>query len=305
MGPMLIDEIIDLAADNKDSIGVLLRKCLVLAYEIKNGNLKSWATKELNGYESDDELPEYRVTSAPAMGNFSGWGGAQTNGFPIPPAVLEERHRNWATTFNLRQGIGAYEHLIKQAKPEGQITAPWPSDLSLYYQDRIPLTSGDKLISAYQEIPTPNVVEFLETVRNRVLSFALEIKAEIMQDDRLLTTLTPAMEKRVDQIFIQQISGGNFHFASGGSTINVHQQNIEIGNRQQLEEILQNSGLSHSELKELTSAVDSDQGKMGSSVAAWIKEAAPKVVSGGVKIGAAVGQAILTEYLKRYFGLPS
>jgi len=35
----------------------------------------------------------------------------------------------------------------------------------------------------------------------------------------------------------------------------------------------------------------------------WVKKTAPKVLSGGVKIGASVGQTLLLEYLKQYFGL--
>ena len=302
---MLIDELIDLAADNKQSLAVLLRKCLVLAHQIKNESLKAWATKELNGYQADDELPEYRLTPAQAKGNFVGWGHSQVNGYPIPPAVLEERHKRWATTAHLTQAIGAYEDLVKRAKPDGTITLTWPTNLSLYYQDRIPLSNDMNLVSAYQEIPLPSLVELLETVRNRVLSFALEIRSVIGPDDQSLDKLTPVLEKRVDQIFIQQISGGNFNIASGGSTISIHQQNIEIGNWEQLEKALQNSGVPQPELEQLSAAVHSDKGSMGSAVGAWIKKVGPTVLSGGVKIGTAVGQAILTEYLKRYFGLPS
>ena len=65
----LLDEIIDLAVDNQASISVLLRKCLVLAYTLKNDRLRSWSDKELNGYNrSDDELPEYRKVSTIARG---------------------------------------------------------------------------------------------------------------------------------------------------------------------------------------------------------------------------------------------
>lgn len=302
---MLIDEIIELAADNKQSIGVLLRKCLVLAHQMRNESLKVWATKELNGYQDEDDLPEYRLTPAQAKGNFVGWGHSQVNGYPIPPAVLEERHKRWATTVHLAQAIGAYEDLVKRAKPDSTITLTWPTNLSLYYQDRIPLNNHMNLVSAYQEIPLPSLVELLETVRNRVLSFALEIRSEVGRDDRSLDELTPVLERRVDQIFIQQITGGNFNIASGGSTISIHQQNIEIGNWEQLEKALQNSGVSQAEVKELSTAVHSDKSLMGSAVGAWIKKVGPKVISGGVKIGTTVGQAILTEYLKKYFGLPS
>ena len=72
---MLLDDIIDLATNTNQSISVLLRKCIVLAHQIKNDRLKTWANKELNGYGEDDELPEYRVIPASAKGHLSGWGG--------------------------------------------------------------------------------------------------------------------------------------------------------------------------------------------------------------------------------------
>jgi hypothetical protein len=35
----------------------------------------------------------------------------------------------------------------------------------------------------------------------------------------------------------------------------------------------------------------------------WITKNAPKVLSGGVKIGTTVGQNLLIEYLKQYLGI--
>ena len=35
----------------------------------------------------------------------------------------------------------------------------------------------------------------------------------------------------------------------------------------------------------------------------WIKATAPKVLAGGVKMGAEVGKAVLTEMLMQYYGL--
>jgi hypothetical protein len=42
---------------------------------------------------------------------------------------------------------------------------------------------------------------------------------------------------------------------------------------------------------------------MGAKVKSWIEKTAPKVLSGGVKVGVAVGQSLLLEYLKQYYGL--
>lgn len=56
---MPLDDIIDLATDNRQPITVLLRKCLILASQLKSERLKVWTNKELNGYDPDDSLPPY------------------------------------------------------------------------------------------------------------------------------------------------------------------------------------------------------------------------------------------------------
>jgi hypothetical protein len=43
----LLKEIIELATDNHTPLTVVLRKCLVLAYSLKNERLKTWVEKEL------------------------------------------------------------------------------------------------------------------------------------------------------------------------------------------------------------------------------------------------------------------
>lgn len=55
---MLLDDIINLATDDRQSITVLLRKCIVLPHQLKNERLNVWANKELNSYPSEKELPE-------------------------------------------------------------------------------------------------------------------------------------------------------------------------------------------------------------------------------------------------------
>ncbi len=55
----LLDEIIAHAVDSKEPVSVLLRKYLVLAYQLKNDRLKAWIEKELDGYQPADDIPEY------------------------------------------------------------------------------------------------------------------------------------------------------------------------------------------------------------------------------------------------------
>jgi hypothetical protein len=107
---------------------------------------------------------------------------------------------------------------------------------------------------------------------------------------------------------VNNIYGGTNYFASGKilhiETTNV--QNITVGDIDQLESVLKSSGLSDEDLQKLLDAQKKDGGKaIGSSVTGWIKATAPKVLAGGVKIAAEVGQKLLTDWLKQYYGLPS
>lgn len=300
---MLLDDIIELATNTGHSITVLLRKCVVLAHQIKNDRLKMWANKELSGYADEDELPNYRVVSATAIGHFSGWGGSQAT-LPIPPAALEKNHQRFATQVHLAQAIATYEDLVKTATAEGQITMNWPPNMVLYYQNRIPFTGQQmSLVVAYQEIPKPTLVELLDTVRNRVLNVALEIQSELGERDEDLKHITPQSEEKIERYVSQQIFNGNVYVSTGQSTMTVQEQHISAGNWEELQKVLCNSGISQSELESLSTAVSEDENQMGPTVKGWIEKTAPKVLSGGVKMATSVGQAILTEYLKHYFGL--
>ena len=47
----LVDEIIQMASDSEEPLSNVLRKCPVLAFELKNETLKAWVEKELNGFD--------------------------------------------------------------------------------------------------------------------------------------------------------------------------------------------------------------------------------------------------------------
>ena len=217
----------------------------------------------------------------------------------IPPSSLDEPHQLFAREAHLTQGIAAYQKVASEGG-NGTIMIPWPPDLVVHYQDRI--MDMMHLHSAYQEIPKSSLIELLYTVRTRVLNVALEIQGEVGPDDSGLKNVEPATESLINQTVNQYIYGGQGFLSTGQSSMTVHQQNL-THNWENLEAALRASGVSEPDLKELSGAVNQDGKTMGSNVMGWIRKTAPKVLSGGVKVGAAVGQTLLTEFLRQHFDL--
>ncbi len=124
-GMKLIDDIITSVTQTKEPISDILRRCLVLAYKLKNDTLKSWVEKELNGYDSLDDLPSYRKASGVAKGLFLGGWGSELRNQPLPPSVLKPEHRHFANEIRLFQPIASYQNASDATNP----TISWPQDL--------------------------------------------------------------------------------------------------------------------------------------------------------------------------------
>ena len=61
----LLSEIERDAMSEDRSLASTLRKCVILGGHAGSTDLREWATRELRGYEPEDELPKYRIIPAP------------------------------------------------------------------------------------------------------------------------------------------------------------------------------------------------------------------------------------------------
>ena len=299
----LLDDIINLAIDGKQPLTDLLRKVLLLGYELKNEQLKIWANQELNGYDHGRNAPDYRIVPGPAKGHFLGPFNAQFNNHIIPPAAMDKPHRKFAESVYLMQSVSAYEDAIKQPKGRAVLTFPWPSDLVVYYQEKL-MQNGFICHSAWQEISECVLVEVLDAVRNRTLNMALQLKDELGTSYAdLRKEKSQETETNIHNIIFQN-TGGNTTVAFGvvdasgqGQTV------IAAGDKQALGAALIQAGLNQPEVDALTNAIEADGAKPGRTVAEWIKENASKVLTGGVKVGTKIGSEILTAWIKQHYGV--
>jgi hypothetical protein len=299
---ILLDDIINLAIDGKQPLPDILRKCLLLGHELKNDRLKEWANQELSGYESREDIPDYRHVQGIAQGHFMGPYGEEIKNYPIPPAVLEEKHRHWARQAYLPQGVSAYEEILKASK-ESTITFPWPGDMVLYYQQKF--LDGYGLASAWLVVSKNAFVEMLDTIRNRTLNMALQLKDELGTSYADVRKIESKETQANIQNIIFQNTGGNTNVAFGQANMDASGQGqtiIEVGDRKALDAVLSQAGLDRRDLDSLTEAIQVDGKKPGNKVGEWVKEKASKVLSGGIKVGTKIGSEILTAWIKQHYG---
>lgn len=301
-----LDDIITLAVDGSQPLPDILRKCLLLGHELKNDRLKAWANAELSGYRSQEDLPDYRILPAPAKGNFVGPFDSQLNDHIIPPVALKEEHRHWAEKVYLVQSVSAYADIVKHADPtKGSLILPWPADMVVHYQQKL-MRNGYICHAAWQEITSSTLVELLDTVRNRTLNMALQIKDELGTSYTDLRRIETAEAVSKIQSIIFQNTGGTTNVAFGQSSVDASgqmQTNITVGDRKALDDLLTKAGLDKPDLDSLTEAMQADGAKPGNKVGEWIKAKASKILSGGVSVGTKIGAEILTAWIKQHYGL--
>lgn len=303
----LLDDIINLAIDGKQPLPNILRKGLLLGHELKNEQLKTWANQELSGYEFREDIPEYRIIGAPANGNFVGPFHAQYNRHVIPSIVLEQEHREFAERVYLLQSVTAYVDALTERGSKhsvGSLSFPWDANMVAYYQDRL-MQGGFICHAAWQEVPASAVAEMLDTIRNRTLNMALQIKDELGTSYTNLGSIGPGeIATKIESIIFQN-TGGSTTVALGQANVDAsqHQTIIAVGDRGALDRALTKAGLGKQDLETLTDAIKSDGDEPGNKVNEWIKENASKVLSGGVKVGTQIGQEILTAWIKAHCGI--
>jgi AbiTii len=292
----LLDQIIESGTMNTPPpLASVLRQCIVLSSQLKVPVLRTWAERELNGYENAEDLPDYRIVGAGAFGAFDGY--RQYPSRPIPAALLEPEHRSRAKEVYLLEPIAAYEGLDR----DGTLRFYWPGNMIAYYQSK--LLQDSVLVHAWQEIPKSAILGMLDTIRTRVLTTAIDIKTDFENSGVDLATVkqhSPESEK-AQQIIINQILHASFYVTSGNITQIT--QNIEAGNWDSLWTALEKSGIDEAESAELRGTLQHEK-TMGEGVKGWIRRNAGKVVEKGLEVGTNVGAKVLTELITRYLGLP-
>jgi AbiTii-like protein len=294
----LLDNIINMGTANDPApLTAVLRQCIVLANNQKAPLLRTWAEQELKGYSNPKDVPEYRIMQVGALGHFEGV-GVRYQARPNPSSLLRKEHRWAATVHRLTEPVSSYESL---GDTKGALIYEWPSDMIGLYQSS--LLAGCVLITAWQQVPKTAIAGVLDTIRTRVLTMAIDIKNESEESGVDLNHVERGSQEaqQIQRSVVTNVYG-NLYMIAGDHVVNT--QNIAVGNWEDLKKALNEVGIGDGDVAELSQAIEKDGKTMGTGVKGWIGRNADKVLDNGLKLGTSVGATLLTEYVKRHFGLP-
>ena len=303
LGMNLLEQIRNEAVDGTVSLTCLLRKCQILASRLGNADLKRWVSCELNGYDIKMDIPQYRRLRADSFGTFRGYGGQTESNVPIPTCKLPDEIAEHLNEASFVQGVGFLEHLLRNAD-HGQIPAPWPTDVIAAYQGCF--YKGLNLIEAHRLVSQAAVTGILETVRNRVLEFVLELGEQF--PDAGSEKHAEGIESGKVQTVVNNFIFGNGNRVASGT--NASNDNVEIkvykGNWEILSETLKKMGLTNEDVDDLKSALKDeppkDEKHLGTKVSEWMATILAKIGKGTYDLSVGIASSVIASGICRYCG---
>jgi hypothetical protein len=305
----LLQDIVAEATRPDCDLPSLLRKALVLASRLRNDELKTWVSHELNGYPEQELIPEYRRSDVISYGFFADRLVGQAT-LQVPVTVLPEEFREKYRRVVLQNPINALVDLLARSKEKGsEITFPWPSGARQYAQKVSPI----QCISAWRSLSPSFVAGVIDTVKTRILLLSLDLEAADPGAGDVPSTQSTLSEAKVNQIITTHIHGTVQNFSAGGDNVTqTATLAVVAGDRQSLLQAVRSAGLQSEEVEELSSALAADESgpeasraSMGERVKAWLGNLHVKAAQGLASVSTEVVAGLITAALLAYYGIGS
>lgn len=301
----LIESILQEITDSSKPLSNALRKSKVLANILKNRDLELWINSELNGYQNDQPVPDYRKFSIHAKGKFQNI--AETITVIIPSICLEDKYKEWATIAEIRESVDSIDDFLRSEQVDFGI--PWPGDLIPLLQKK-PILENHTITSGWKVITRSNFLNIQNTVRTKIMDFVLELKNQNPEfgDFDFLSSADDSLVMEANQVILNHFPNFSGNLVIGSNGI-VQDMNLEITQNDfgELKEQLQKLGISEKELDELQRAIledgKIDQKPFGKKVSAWIKDILSNTGTAALKIGESVASDLISKLLTNYYGL--
>lgn len=159
----LVEELQHDALDHRVRLSDLLRKAKTIAVKLDLPELERWVVNELNGYQSGDDVPDYRVIIGQVQGfnPYHGWRPVQFNS-----TVTEQKFSKRRITSQAAE----LESLVANSS-NGQLQVPLSAEAQHLLRD---VTGFDFEFTT--AMSASDVVGILDAIRNALLDWSLKLE---------------------------------------------------------------------------------------------------------------------------------
>ena len=275
----IVEKLIENIADSKMEAGDILRNTKILAFNIDNASFKLWVDKESNGYNDKDILPAYRIIKTVLYGKIEqikGFGNSLLyERFLLPASHLSSQEYDLINTWRCINSVGEVQSMIDNAGDNNLAT---PCPLSVIPLVKRVLSPNVNVNQVWRELQKYDLVNVIESVKNRLLDFLLELDKEMKLDANFIPSNN---DMKTQMIFNNTINAGIANF--GSNSINEIQDcNIAVNacSREVLDELIdivkaieKDKDSNNEDIKELLSDIKEEikGGKKKSKLKAFVQ----------------------------------
>ena len=300
----LLKQVQNCVVHSDQNLSDCLRKARVLASRLQHSPFTAWVMAELNGYGSKDSLPDYRLLYTQPRGDFI-IGALELRDVAVPVSSLPSEWQDDVSRIWLQDSVGHIESLIRTAT-ESFIRHGFPNDTLPYFTS--PQLPG-RCMAAWKPVSVDALESVLESVRNRLLDFVLEVESIAPTAGEVGWESNQNAQQRIGNTFVTTIEAGAGNVNVGGQdVVQVSISPVQPKDFGSLERFLLDRGLAVEDVEALRSAIEADTGHnvkdgWGPEVSGWMGTIIRKAAGGGWDVGIGAAGSLLATALARYYGL--
>ena len=162
--------IIDLI-NNSINVQQALEILDLLLENIKDKKIKKWLSNEINGYDKDDEVPNYRIVSINLMGSYI-IGGYKFTHQPLP---LDPKYINEFSSIKIRDGIYRIEQLsIAEKENESHHLS---HAMNVLLAQEISCINGE-IVNSYTDLSMYAYTNIIGAIKSKLLNIFKELEKQ-------------------------------------------------------------------------------------------------------------------------------
>lgn len=234
--PDLVREIESAALDPASDLATVLRKCIALGGVTGSESLRAWASLELKGYGTEDDLPAYRTIHAPLYMDAVLGGVRMVTGQTVPPTLIPDFAQEAAgNSVHFPQPIAEISSLIRSAENKGegsiQLGPPGGAHIVQYINMKMAaddprrhgrLVPNQMIERIYWSVSIAPLQRILDVVRTTLVELMAEMRAGTPPGQRAPSrevaeqAVSVAVNGKRNRVVINQVAPGGEAVASAG-----------------------------------------------------------------------------------------